>query len=633
MSQLGDAFSNKRRPNRCNALSTVETRQVLSSSAQSARSTRSTHSTRSIRSLGLALSFGLALAFGVTTPKLVFAQNAKVEASAKALQKKAMEEDYLTTEFAKAQDKLDKAIKECGADKCSPQVRAQLRRDLGVVQIGGQLDREKGIQNFVEALKLDPNTALDPDLKTKELDSAFAEAKKRAAGGPATPATPATTTTPAKPATGAAPAAAGTGEQPTGDFTHTPVAEQQSRTGIPVYVEYSGEEQLVKVLVRYKGYGMTEWKAYELKKMGEKGWGGVLPCGDVQQGTSQYYIQGFNAENDPVATGGDRNRPYKVKIKLDKVAEPPHLPGEPPPTQCQDTGDCPPNFPGCKKAPGVGGSTAVSQEVVGKDGGEFCEEDAECKSGICQDNKCTEPEGPKKTPKIWVGVWGAFDYSFLPSSDDVCKLSGTKDGQLPINDKNYYCVQDGNDYPYRRLPGQSNPRDNENDRLLLGTSDKVSGGGAFGNIRIMASLDYGLTNNWMVGARLGYVFNTYPGQAAKDDGKTFAPIHLELRGTYYFGKDGYTAKLAPYAFAGGGISTFDAHVKVTVVEQNPDSTKTQKDVDAWNISGPGFLVFGGGARFALNHRMALSGGLRLNLAFGQSFMPSIGPELGFLYGF
>lgn len=629
MSQLGDAFSNKRRPNRCNALSTVETRQVLSSSAQSARSTRST---RSIRSLGLALSFGLALAFGVTTPKLVFAQNAKVEASAKALQKKAMEEDYLTTEFAKAQDKLDKAIKECGADKCSPQVRAQLRRDLGVVQIGGQLDREKGIQNFVEALKLDPNTALDPDLKTKELDSAFAEAKKRAAGGPATPATPATpppATTPAKPATGAA--AGATAEQPTGDFTHAPVAEQQQRTPIPVYAEYAGEEQLVKVVVRYKGFGMSEWKASELKKMGEKGWGGLLPCADVIQGVSQYYIQGFNAENDAVATSGDRNHPYKVPVKREKVAEPPHLPGEPPPTQCQDTGDCPPNFPGCKKN---AAGQVQSTEIVGKDGGEFCEEDAECKSGTCQDSKCTEPEGPKKTPRIWVGIWGAFDYSFLPSADDVCKLGTTKDGQLPLNDKNYYCVQDGNDYPYRQVgPNDTNPRKDENGRIIPGTSDKVSGGGAFGNIRIMASLDYGLTNNWMVGARLGYVFNNYPGQAAKDDGKTFAPIHLELRGTYYFGKDGYTAKLAPYAFAGGGISTFDAHVKVTVVEQNLNGTKTQKDVDAWNISGPGFLVFGGGARFALNYRMALSAGLRLNLAFGQSFMPSIGPELGFLFGF
>jgi hypothetical protein len=52
-----------------------------------------------------------------------------------------------------------------------------LHRDLGVVQIGGQIDKEKGIQNFVEALKIDPKVELDKDLRTKELDAAFADAK------------------------------------------------------------------------------------------------------------------------------------------------------------------------------------------------------------------------------------------------------------------------------------------------------------------------------------------------------------------------------------------------------------------------------------------------------------------------
>ena len=122
-------------------------------------------------------------------------------------------------------------------------------------------------------------------------------------------------------------------------------------------------------------------------------------------------------------------------------------------------------------------------------------------------------------------MWGAFDYSFLPSADDVCKLKSTKENQEPVNDSNYYCVQsDGADYPYRLLSaGDTNPRGPENARLVLGQSDKVSGGGAFGNIRLMVSLDYAANPNILVGARLGYVLNTYPGQAGKDDGRTFAP--------------------------------------------------------------------------------------------------------------
>ncbi len=550
--------------------------------------------------------------------------DAKTEATAKALQKKAMDEDYLATEFAKAAEKLEKAVAACGTDKCSPAVRAQLHRDLGVVQIGGQIDKEKGIANFVSAIKTDPATALDPDLRTKDLDAAFAEAKKRAAngGGGAAPA-----------GGGAAPAAGG---QPAGDFVHEPVAGQQIRTPIPVYVEYGGEEQLVKVIARYKGFGMTDWKTVELKKTGEKGWGGLIPCADVQQGTTQYYIQGFNAANDPVAVGGDRNNPYKVKVTREAVAEPPHLPGQPAPTQCADTGDCPPNFPGCKKA----GAGAVSgpPEVTGKDGGEFCEEDTECKSKECKNSKCTDFEeegGGKKMRRVWVGLSIGFDYTLVPSENDVCKLSSTKEGQLPLNSSNYYCVNsDGSDYPFRESPGVVSPRNGENARLITGTSDKVSGGGAFGNVRILASVDYALNMNLLLGARLGYVLNTYPGQAAKDDSKSFPPVHLELRGTYLFGADALVKKVAPFIMVGGGVSTFETSVKVSVVETNPmTNLKTAKDVDAWQLAGPIFITFGGGARVGISDRAALMLGARVNLAFGNAFAPSIGPDVGIVFGF
>lgn len=574
------------------------------------------------KALGVVLAIGLASTLLLSSPP-ASGQSAKVEAAAKALQKKAMDEDYLTTEFAKAQEKLEKAVAACGTDKCSVPVRAQLRRDLGVVQIGGQLDKDKGIGNLVEALKLDSTIALDPDLRTKELDAAFADAKKRAASG------------------GGGAGSASSGSQPAGDFVHEPVSEQTIRTAIPVYVEYSGEEQLVKVIARYKGFGMTDWKTVEFKKMGENGWGAVLPCADVQQGTTQYYVQGFDAANDPVAVGGDRNNPYKVKVTRDKVAEPPHLPGQPAPTQCADTGDCPPNFPGCKKA---GPVAAGPVEPEGKDGGEFCEEDADCKSKECTNSKCTDFESEKKFRRVWVGVSLGLDYTLAPSADDVCKLNPPDQNAplQPINGSNYYCTtSSGSDYPFRpanAVEGGSS-QGKQNDRLIVGTSDKVSGGGAFGNVRILAALDYALNTNILLGARAGVVLNTYPGQAAKDDGKWFPPIHLELRGTYLFGKDALMQPLSPFVMAGAGISTFETAVKVTVVEgpdalaNPPTSGNTAKDVDAWQLAGPGFFTFGGGVRLLARERLAFMLGARVNLAFGNAFAPSFGPDLGVVYGF
>lgn len=555
----------------------------------------------------LCLSIGFALAIGLFAPH-ASAQN-KFEVAAKALQKKAMEEDYLTTEFAKAQDKLDRAIAQCGTDKCNASIRALLRRDLGVVLIGGQIDKDKGIQSFVDALKIDAGINLDPDTKTKDLEQAFSEAKKRAAGG------------------------GSGGETPSGDFTHTPAAEQQIRTAIPVYAEYSGEEPIVKALLRYKGFGMTDWKSVDMKKMGDKGWGALIPCGDVQQGSTQYYLQGFNAANDPIATGGDRNHPYKVAVKREKVAEPPHLPNEPPPSQCADTGDCPPNFPGCKKAP-VGAEPSASTEPTGKDGGEFCEEDNECKSNVCKNSKCTDYQATSKYPKMWVGVWGAVDFSFLPSADEVCKLKPTNQNQEPFNDQNYYCTSNGDDYPYRLTSSNdTNPRAPENTRLVTGTSDKVSGGTAVGNVRVGLSFDYAVNMNVLVGVRVGYVLLTYPGQAAKDDGKTFPPIHLEVRGTYLIGKDALTLKLAPYGFVGAGVSTWDSAVKVTVLENTGGTRPTPRDVDGWHIGGPAFVSLGGGLRVAFTPKMALMGGARVNFAFGNSFAPSVGPEVGLAMGF
>lgn len=564
----------------------------------------------------------MALAFAVlVTAPGAHAQN-KAEGTAKALQKKAMEEDYLATEFTKAQDKLEKAIAQCGTDKCSPTLRAHLKRDLAVVQIGGGIDKEKGIANFVEAIKLDPTIALDPDIKTKDLEQAFAEAKKRAGGGAAG----------AAPGAGAAPPAAGAGTaQPQGDFTHTPAAEQTVRTPIPVYVEYAGEEPLVKVIVRYRGFGMTDWKTVELKKMGDKGWGGLLPCGDVQQGTTQYYIQGFNANNDPIATGGDRNNAYKVPVKSEKVAEPPHLPNASPPTQCVDTGDCPPNFPGCKK-PAAGAAAEAEAEQMGKEGGEYCEDDSECRSNKCENAKCTESEGEKKGPRLWLGISGALDYAFVPSAEDVCKLR--KPEATPINDQNYYCVKsDGADYP-SRIPSNAA----ENDAIVLSKdrgSDKVTGGGALGNIRLMLTADYALTGNLLLGGRLGLVLNSYPGQEAEVDGNRFAvPVHIELRATYVFGKDALFKKgFAPYVFGGAGIGQFETKIPVQVIEARPGAAPEKKDVDAWHIAGPAFVAIGGGGRYAITSRFAAMFGLRGNFAFLNAFAPSIGPEVGAQVGF
>ena len=225
--------------------------------------------------------------------------------------------------------------------------------------------------------------------------------------------------------------------------------------------------------------------------------------------------------------------------------------------------------------------------------------------------------------RIWIGVAGAIDIDFLPSGQDLCKLYPNAQ---PGNASNAYCVNpDGTDYPSRVTAA-------ENNALVQGQSGGVGGGARIGNIRAMLTFDYAATPSVMLGARLGYVANTYPGTAAVTDGRAFGhPLHVELRATYLFGDASLAhVGLAPMAFVAGGVSEFDGHVSSFVTPTNSGT----RPVVVWYTDTPWFFTLGGGVRYALSLRAAFTGALRGNLSFPKNgLLPTLGPELGFQYGF
>ncbi len=553
-------------------------------------------------------------------PGLAAAQGREAEGAARALEKKAMEDDYLNTDFDKATEKLSQAIAKCGADKCGVPLRGQLRRNLAAVQSAAG-HRSEALSAMTEALKIDAGLQLDPNYKTKELEAIFAEAKKAASSsGPS-------------------------GPPPAGDFKHAPTAEQQVRTPIPIYVEYTGSETIKRVMAKYKGLGMTEWKSLELKSIGN-GFGGNTPCADVQAGDFLYYVQGFNEQNDPVATGGDRQNPYRVSVKTDAVPDPPHLPGQSPPTQCAEKGDCPPDFPGCKK----GGAAPVVEDSTLKGEGEECEDDSECKSGTCKSQKCTAPPEDTSKPKrrkFWVGVSGALDFQLLSSAQDVCLLNlmnGATGAQgTPINSSGYYCTFNGADFPAQSATGKL-----EDEAIYPKHADSVGGGMAPSNVRILATFDYALTTNMMIGGRAGYVTGTFPGTQAPH----FPPLQIEARYSYVFGTDPIgKAGFHFFVLGGLGVAPFDSNVTVAVDVSSVSSTNptvmnpgcTAKapgycspSVSAWQTGGPFFLEAGPGVRWEFIPGLAALLDVKLVTAFGGSagfkFVP-LTPELGVQYGF
>jgi hypothetical protein len=602
--------------------------------------------------------------------------DANIEKQALTLQRRAIEEDSLNVNYPEAVKKLATAISKCGGDKCNATLKGTLYRDLGAMLIlNGSVD--DGRASFVKALGFDPSLELDPSYKSPMLEGLWSDAKKKAGVGGGAVSAGASAVAEAPP-----PTEGGSAQPPAGDFAHVPVGAQLVRTPLPVYAEYVGTEKLLRVVVKYRGAGMTDWRPFELRKM-DTGYGGLIPCKDVAEGTMQYYIQGYGTSDDPVASSGSRTKPYGVPIKTQLSGQPPSLPGQEAPRQCaQSVGgsDCPPDFPGChaaKKGPGddcrkngecESGQCATGKCVEKKGEGDECEKDGECASGSCSDDKCTAPKkaadetcdsdddcgsgsckdgkcsegsppkksssGAKPSRKIWIGFAVGLEWMALPQSDDVCKLNAV--GSAPVNNVGYQCIDPSTS---ANFPGTNATANNQ---IILGNSngDSVGGGLLLGNVRLLASFDYALGMNFLLGARAGYVLFTNP-VSNPPPGPAFPPIHLEARVTYLFGKDALASSVAPMLFLAGGASEFDANIAVTVrMSAMPPGTQGAypagtRNENAWVTAGPLFGAAGVGVRFLASKGIAFTVAVKGQAAFGGSAgsLFGIAPEVGMQFGF
>jgi hypothetical protein len=516
----------------------------------------------------------------LASSRAAFAQSP--EAAAKNALSKA-EGDYATGDTAKATARINGALKAC-AGKCSTDVRAELFRDRGSLQILAG-SRDAGNTSFGEALKLSPKIALNDTYATPDVraawDAAHGEVKLV--------------------------------QPPPGDFAFEPVVEQAERTPIPIYVEFAEGSPPARVVVKYRGAAMSSYKTLVLTKM-FNGWGGLIPCADVAIGVLRYYIQGFDSDNEPILNSGDPRKPFMLRVRAEISGTPPSLPGKPPPAQCSEN------------APAAVAQTESEEEAPPKlaDGAE-CRRDDQCTSASCDNGICTsEVRSRNRFARIWIGVSGSLDFVPMPSGNDVCLLTPSA---AVANSANFYCTTpDGNDFPNRASAA-------ENSTLTAGNAGNASGGLYAGNVRVMVTVDYALSQHVLAGVRLGYVFDTYPGQAAKSEGNSFfAPVHFEARGTYLFGaaplqRTGFS----PLVLAAIGVAEFDADQTVMVQQTGIAGSRP---IQAWHFGGPFFVAAGAGVRYAFSPYHAFTTALKIEGAVGSSgFLPVVSPEVGVQLGF
>ena len=375
--------------------------------------------------------------------------------------------------------------------------------------------------------------------------------------------------------------------------------------------------------------------------------GAVTPGGEAAGANS-----GAAADTAPIGPASSPTRQESAK---------------PPRDQTPDTSDCPPDFPGCHATKKTGGEKCVKgnecetgsctegqcTDKVGE--GEACERDSECvsdsclsskcaaslkatdeacksddecSSGICQDARCGEGGTRKsrsaKPRRIWVGISASLDVIALPTAENVCVH--TMDGTGTLNTAGYECVDPSTGANFPGTSGTLNRNIKQGSAANVG--DAVNGGASVGNLRVMLSFDYALGMNVLLGARAGYVFFTDPASAP---GPAFAPIHLEARATFLFGKDALARAVAPTLLVAAGAGEFDASIRLGVQMQNGPSRRE----NAWLTAGPLFGAIGPGVRFLLGHSVAASVAVKGEGAFGGvagflfGFAPEVGMQLGF----
>lgn len=572
-------------------------------------------------------------------------------------------DDYLNVELAKAEKKLQEAIKKCGTDGCTPKVLAKVQFGLGVIHFANNKP-DAAKEAFVNGLKADGSATLDATFKGAEIDKIFEDAKKAAGGG-------GTSGSGGSTGAGGSTSTGGSAPKPGGDLKHNPPTEQQINTPVPIYIEVPADMGVKKVTLRYKPFGNTTWKPVDMPKVGD-GWGIEIPCADsTTTGDLKYYITADD-DSGTVATAGSRNEPYKVSIKNEIDGDPPALPGKKPPRQCSGVGgDCVPGFPGCIdsqcsgdgdckdglycKKDEAGEGLCKKKSTEGLPWGSSCSDSGQCGAGLaCIESSCQagddpnkgKPQGKKRLNMFSIDL--SLDLLLIGSRENVC--SGKVDGVA--SDGSYVCFYTGED-PKRQGQFYGVPNDQ------AGTNG-VTGGFGVAGARFGAGYDRQLTQNLNItgGLHVGFALSDFPGSETGPNSSQVKFGHSQANGFLPFwveGRVGYNLfggwvekrKFKPYGYVGFGVGQVNAGVPVTVCdtvdeEGDPLPSNTSgtgcpegsvfQNVNAYQITGLNYIPIGLGSTFGITDAFGVKAELRVLFmvpTFGVVFQPQIGPVYAF----
>lgn len=497
----------------------------------------------------------------------------------------AMDVEFLETNFDKAEKRLRTAIEACGADKCTPALKAKALVSLGIVLAGGKKQLDDAREVFVEALTIDKDAKPAEDLRSSEVNFAFGEARKQlkldGSGG-----------------------ASGTPVPGGQGLSHTNPPEQRVKTPLPLYVELVPDllQDAKKATVTYLAPGAADWKTLILKKVGEQGFGLNIPCTDLEtEGDFKYHLTVTDADGAIITGLGSRAQPLVTKIKAKIDGNPPSWPGFAPPEMC----------------------------VAVEKGPKQCLDDNQCNGGfVCMNGECQEkitkseePEGPKRN---YISLVVSPDFSIF-SGENVCSLDGQRT-------QHFVCTrEDGSRYV--GVP-------------TANIANNVNGGLAVGTIRVIAGYDRLILDNIMAGLRVGFAFRTASAEAAnflplhaevrgayylgkKPFERLGARPFVFLSGGLAQIDSGVAVEVLEDGAACGAAAPANPESPCTQVTDGNTTTpeKRVQKLTAIKQAGQGFIGLGGGLQYAINENFMINAGLRLGVTLPVTTFV-LSPEVG-----
>jgi hypothetical protein len=215
------------------------------------------------------------------------------------MNKRAMA-DYDNLEFELARKTLMDAVsllRQAGIDETP--TAARTFQNLGIVYVAGFKDRNRGLQQFVWALKIDPNLKLDPAVASPELEEVWNAARKQA--GVQKP--PPEDKNPPAPA-----------PDDVKGLQHTPVDEARPGEPITIKAQLGSDVGATRVFLLYRTSGQADYLPLPMKNVGGADWVAVIPGDAVEDRPLQYYIEARDKRGRAVIGAGSAPNPYIVTL-------------------------------------------------------------------------------------------------------------------------------------------------------------------------------------------------------------------------------------------------------------------------------------------------------------------------------